>query len=98
MINLLPIGSIIKLHDIQKKVMIYGRFQKQEGDPKIWDYLGCMYPEGHIKPENSFLFDHPKIENICYMGFQDAEETEFLNYVEKELKKISGVINITEEI
>ena len=85
--NLLPIGSVVLLQGAQKKIMIYGRIQIQQNSDKIWDYIGCAYPEGNIRPENSYLFDHESIDTIYFIGYQDPEEFEFKKYLEQELEK-----------
>jgi hypothetical protein len=81
---------VVLLKGGQKRVMIYGRAQKQEGDDKIWDYIACLYPEGNIRPENAYLFDHENIENVYFIGFQDTEEFEFKQYLEQELSKATN--------
>jgi len=76
--ELLPIGSVVLLKDSSKRVMIVGLKQQQENDPKIWDYSGCLYPEGIIDPDRLFLFDHTQIEVLFFIGFQDGEGMQFM--------------------
>lgn len=76
--KLLPIGSVVLLKDTEKRVMIYGRGQTGIGNDKIWDYVGCLYPEGNIGPDHTFLFDHEQIQRIDHKGLQDQEEETFL--------------------
>jgi hypothetical protein len=87
MINLLPLGSVVLLQGGQKKIMIYGRMQKQEGKDKIWDYIGCLYPEGNIRPESSYLFDHQSIETVFFKGYQNSEELEYRSLMSLELER-----------
>lgn len=82
MTALLPIGSIVLLKESSKRLMIYGRMQKEVDGERIWDYIACLYPEGNINPDHSFLFDHDQIENIYFLGFQDEEEMKFQKYME----------------
>lgn len=86
--KLLPIGSIVLLKDSNKKLMITGRLQKEENDKNEnkFDYSACIYPEGNLGPESSFLFNHEHIETIYFIGFQDIEELEYS-------KKISEYLN-----
>jgi len=76
--DLLPIGSVVLLTESTKRVMIVGLKQRQENDEKVWDYSGCLYPEGIIDPDRLFLFNHDQIEVLFFMGFQDGEGMEFM--------------------
>ena len=84
--ELLPIGTVVLLKDTNKRVMIYGRAQKALESEKIWDYVGCLYPEGNIGPDHTFLFDHEQIERIDHKGLKDQEEEEFLAAIQEVLK------------
>ena len=49
--KLLPIGSVVKLKNGQKRLMITGFLQMEQdekGQKNIWDYSGCLYPEGML--------------------------------------------------
>jgi len=76
--ELLPIGSVVLLKESTKRVMILGFKQKQEHDEKIWDYSGCLYPEGILDPDRLFLFDQEQIDALFFVGFQDAEGMQFM--------------------
>ena len=76
--KLLPIGSVVLLNNGKKKVMITGFYIKTDEHPdKIFDYCGCLFPEGVLSSEQNLLFDHNQIEKLCYMGLKDEEEKEF---------------------
>lgn len=77
--GLLPIGTVVLLKNSQKRVMIIGVMQKQikEGAEKIWDYSACLYPEGYIGPDKTFLFNSDQIEKIFAIGYQDGEQLNF---------------------
>ncbi|MEW6573240.1 MAG: DUF4176 domain-containing protein [Bacillota bacterium] len=85
--ELLPIGSVVLLKQGKKRLMVYGRLQLQIGTEKVWDYVGCYYPEGNIDPNSAFLFDHEQIERIFFIGFQDPEEFEFKKYLEEKVRE-----------
>lgn len=77
--DLLPIGSIVRLVDGEKRLMICGVKQTDvERDGKEYDYLGVLYPEGHIGEEYQYLFDHADIEETIFRGYTDAERDEFV--------------------
>ena len=70
----LPIGSVVTLEGGEKKLMIYGRCQKDTANGTLFDYVGCPYPEGNIGPETSFLFNHENIAWVHYLGYTTEEE------------------------
>ena len=72
--RLLPIGSVVKLKKGIKPVMIYGRKQKRKGSDKIYDYLGCLYPEGHISKQYNIFFMQSNITKVLYKGYITPEE------------------------
>lgn len=77
--DLLPIGSIVLLKDGEKRLMINGIMQSDAGDTgKDYDYMGILYPEGHIGEGFQYLFNHEDINEIIFRGFEDAERVEFL--------------------
>ncbi|WP_043931074.1 DUF4176 domain-containing protein [Bacillus sp. EB01] len=73
----LPIGSIVLLKGGTKRIMIYGRQQKELQSDKVWDYIACLYPEGNLSEDYMYLFNHDQIEKVFFIGFQDEEELEF---------------------
>ncbi|NKE04771.1 DUF4176 domain-containing protein [Mesobacillus selenatarsenatis] len=75
----LPIGSVVLLNGGSKRIMIYGRKQKELNSDKVWDYIACLYPEGNLNEEYMYLFNHDQIEKVFFIGFQDEEEIEFAN-------------------
>lgn len=78
--DLLPIGSIVRLNDGKKRLMINGVMQSNaEGDGKEYDYLGVMYPEGHLGEGFSYLFNHEDIQEIFFRGFEDRERDDFID-------------------
>ena len=85
----LPIGTVVMLKDGSKRIMITG-FCTIGGDNKnkIFDYCGCLYPEGFISSTQNLLFDHNQIEKIYHMGLVDEEEQAFKNKLGDMIKKI----------
>lgn len=74
----LPIGSIVLLKGGKKRAMITGFCSvAQENQEKIYDYSGCVYPEGYLSSNQVCLFDHDQIEKIFYVGYEDEEEIAF---------------------
>ncbi len=80
--NFLPIGSVVILKDGCKKIMIYGRLQYQLiNSNKLWDYVGCLYPEGYISDDYNIFFNQDEIQKIIYLGYEDTEELDFQNKI-----------------
>ena len=74
----LPIGSIVLLNDATKRLMITGFcIVPKENPKKMYDYCGCLYPEGVLNSNMTCLFNHDQIEKVYHMGLIDEEEKEF---------------------
>ena len=77
--DLLPIGSVVLLRDGEKRLMISGIMQSDaSGDGQEYDYLGVLYPEGHIGEQFQYLFNHEDIQEIFFRGFEDEQRRDFL--------------------
>ena len=88
-IKYLPIGSVVLLKGATKKIMITGfaSVSPDTGD-KVYNYSGCFFPEGFIDYDEVFVFDHEQIDKVCFCGYQDEEEKEFMGKLEEELNNI----------
>jgi len=75
--DLLPIGTVVMLNNGEKRLMIFGVIQINPADGKQYDYLACLYPEGFIGPQHTYLFNHEDIESIDAEGFTDEEHKTF---------------------
>ena len=74
----LPVGSVVLLKDAKKKLVITGFMVYGAGDNKqVFDYSGCLYPEGVIDSNQTAVFNHNQIEKIIYLGYIDEEEKQF---------------------
>lgn len=75
----LPIGSVVLLEGGTKKVMITGFLPMQSDSPneKIYDYSGCLFPEGLLSSDQTAVFDHSQIKEICFIGFKNEESISF---------------------
>ena len=94
----LPIGSVVILKGATKRLMISGFCAVDNiENKKIWDYSGCMYPEGFLDSNQICLFDHDQIEKIYHIGLSnDDEEKEFkanLNTFMVEFEKVNRELN-----
>ncbi|WP_163527037.1 DUF4176 domain-containing protein [Halobacillus ihumii] len=82
--ELLPIGTVVTLEFVEQAVMIYGRKQEQANNDKIWDYVACPYPQGHISNDTNVFFDHSQIREVVHQGLITDGEIAF----RRELKKL----------
>ena len=84
----LPIGTVVLLKGGTKTIMITG-FSAIDGKDNntIWDYSGCLFPEGILTSGQAALFNHSQIEKIEYIGYIDEEEKEFM----KKLKEAQEI-------
>ncbi len=79
--NILPIGSVVQLKDIDARIMIIGYCSVTERHPNYtFDYSGFMFPIGFMGTDSVVSFDADQIEQVMAPGYKDDE---FLMYVEK---------------
>ena len=80
----LPIGTVVLLKGGRKRAMITGFCSvAQENQEKIYDYSGCVYPEGYLSSNQVCLFDHDQFDKIFFLGFEDDEEKAFKDKLNK---------------
>lgn len=72
--NILPIGSVVRIKDLEKPVMIFGYLQKCGVEHvKIVDYIGVPYPEGNIGPYAQIGFQRFDITEVLFEGYTTEE-------------------------
>lgn len=88
--GLLPIGSVVLLKNSTKRIMIIGVCQgmKTEEGTRLYDYAGCVYPEGYISGDKNFLFNQNQIERLYAMGYQDDEQLAFKERADEIIKEL----------
>ena len=85
----LPLGTVVLLEGGAKRVMITGFATASSDDPDlIYDYAGCMYPQGFITSNQTVLFDHDQIQKIYHFGLIDPEWVEFQDNLKKFLENL----------
>lgn len=85
--DLLPIGSVVSLKEGTKRLMIIGRLQQNVRTKKVYDYAGCLWPEGYMDKDSCYVFDHEDIDCLYYIGLQDIEEFNFRFELDEMIKK-----------
>ncbi len=76
----LPIGTVCTLKNGNRKIMIISYFSLEyNGNVKMYDYKGCVYPEGLLLPAQTVSFNHEDIATINFFGYQDVSYQIFNN-------------------
>lgn len=88
--GLLPIGSVVLLKNSTKRVMIMGVCQGtvSEGERRIYDYVGCFFPEGYMSADKNFLFNQDQIDRLFAIGYQDEESLKFKERADALIEKL----------
>ena len=85
--NFLTIGTVCRLEGGQKNIMIIGFCPVAEvPEKKMYDYCGCVYPEGVLSSDLNLVFDHSQIEEVLYPGYESEENTNFKQQLNDLLK------------
>ncbi|MDA1906054.1 DUF4176 domain-containing protein [Bacillus cereus] len=71
--KLLPIGTVVKLEDIEQFVMIIGRMVTS-ADKREFDYIGVPYPVSYLGDEKVLCFNHDKIVEEMHRGYMTERE------------------------
>jgi len=97
--ELLPIGSVVMLKDATKKVMITGYLASIDANT-VFDYSGCLFPEGFLSSKQVCLFNHNQIDKLYFTGYEDDEQRKFtkdlINILNE--KKDDKKVELLEEI
>lgn len=97
----LPIGSVVLLKGGTKRVMVTGFCSVDNNEKeRMYDYTGCLYPEGIINSNEICLFDNNQIDQVFFKGFIDEEEIKFKDELDKTLSNIeknSQVFDLDDE-
>lgn len=69
--NLLPLGSVVRLHDQKSPIMIIGYGPGNTDDKVRTHYLGVNYPFGLNPALCSLAFNHEEICEELHRGFAE---------------------------
>lgn len=74
-IDYLPLGSVVYLHEGNKKLIIIARgLVAKNGDGHIFfDYGGVPYPEGLMDDQMAY-FQHDGIKKVVFKGYTDLDD------------------------
>lgn len=88
----LPIGSVVLLKGAKKRMMVVGFccINDDGKSKKVYDYAGCLYPEGQLSSSKTLLFNHEQIERVDHLGFSDDEDKQFKKKLSAMLEKVNS--------
>ena len=78
-----PMGTVVILKGGEKSIMIYGRKQIHAKTNVLYDYVACLYPEGNLNEEYTYLFNHDQVQEVLFTGYVNDAETAFLEVLKK---------------
>ena len=85
--ELLPIGSVVRLKEAKKKLMIFGVKQMDSSEQKEYDYIGVIYPEGNLGTKFQVVFNHDSISEIVFRGYENLERDIFISNLSEYYEK-----------
>lgn len=74
----LSIGSVVLLKGEGKKVMLIGYYGVDPSGKNV-DYMGVVYPEGFITPNEIVGFNQTEVLQVLHEGYKDLEQERFFN-------------------
>lgn len=87
--NILSIGTVVKLKNGERKLMITSRtpLTNENGTIGYFDYGACLYPDGQVN-QQTYFFNNEDINEICFEGYCDELEKIYRKKYENEIKDI----------
>ena len=94
----LPIGTVVLLKNGKKEVMItsycifpnnteYKEGQEVKATKKMYEYAGCIYPEGILDSNVSCAFNHDQIVQILHIGYESDKQKNLSTILNKGYEK-----------
>lgn len=94
--SFLPIGSVVMLKGGKKRVMVTGFCtMANDSDDAVYDYSGCLYPEGLLDSNEICLFNNDQIDEVFFRGFVDEEEEAFKKELSKTIDSSNDNVTIS---
>lgn len=83
--GVLPIGSVVQLKNMTKRVMIIGYGARKNDEDKMWDYIVCPFPFGIVDVQKTMVCNREDIDVLYAIGYQDSEVLQFNKDVAEKL-------------
>ena len=72
--TILPIGSVVKIKNVEKPVMIFGYLQQSSARPDdVVDYVAVPYPAGNVHLAMQMGFQMTDITEVLFEGYKTEE-------------------------
>lgn len=84
----LPVGSVVRLKNAKRDVVVIGYTIVEENSVKVWDYMGCAYPVGVVASDQNLLFNRSDIDCVVFIGYSTEEDKKFRKQLEETVKRI----------
>ena len=55
------------------------------GKDEVYDYVGCLWPEGFMRADKNVVFNHDKIDMIYFLGLQTDGQMVFMQKMQAAL-------------
>lgn len=98
--GMLPVGSVVKITDIEVPVLITGLCQvrlEEEIPTRVFDYSGVSAVTGLTTPEEMLRFDREAIDQVLHIGYLNQDIEEYLTETEKVMQGLrDGSVTIQE--
>ena len=99
----LPLGSVVLLKGGKREIMImsyciipsgegYDKNGKVDLRGKVFDYGGCLYPEGMGTSDQLYGFNHDQIEKVCHVGYKTEISDELSKMLNETMEKYNKII------
>lgn len=79
----LPIGTVIKLKEVEQPLIIIGYGGKLDNSEERYDYIAYGYPVGFTSSKQNYVFNISKIEKILCLGYKDENYENMLKIVKR---------------
>lgn len=89
--ELLPIGSIVSIKEAKRHMMICGRVVTRDDSDQVYDYVGCLFPEGLADASKMYFFNREAIDECLFKGWENKEEHDFKENVLGRIKSVEVV-------
>lgn len=61
---------------------------EEQPSKEIYDYAGCLYPEGIFDLNMMCYFNHTQIDKICFIGYQTEAQKKYCDDLNKRYEYI----------
>lgn len=86
----LSIGTVVKLKETDKKIIIVGFFATNDGK-KVFDYCGFEFPKGYLGVDKIIYFDECQINEVIYSGLEN--DTELIDFRKQLINELGLNVN-----